>query len=66
MQELINNIDNNNIFNILKNVNIIKEPKDVISLKDIKLLNLRGNKITSLNFLAGKQFPDLYILILNL
>ena len=65
MQELINNIDNNNIFNILKNVNIIKEPKDVISLKDIKLLNLRGNKITSLNFLAGKQFPNLNILSLN-
>ena len=65
MQELINNIDNNNIFNILKNNNLIKEPKDVISLKSIKMLNLRGNKITSLNFLAGKQFPNLKILSLN-
>ena len=65
IQELINNIDNNNIFNILKNDNLIKEPKDVISLKNIKMLNLRGNKITSLNFLAGKQFPNLKILSLN-
>ena len=65
MQELINNIDNNNIFNILKNDSLIKEPKDVISLNNIKMLNLRGNKITSLDFLSGKQFPNLKILSLN-
>ncbi len=65
IQELIDNIDNNNIYNILKNENLIKEPKDVISLKNIKMLNLRGNKITSLNFLSGKQFPNLNILSLN-
>ena len=63
--KLINNIENSNIFNLLKDNGKLKSPTEIINLKNIKYLNLRGNKISSLDFLSGKDFPILEILSLS-
>ena len=58
-------IEENTIYDILKSSGKIKEPTEIINLKNIKILNLRGNKLTSLNFISNKNFPFLEILSLN-
>ena len=66
MEDLIKGIGvNNSVYQILRFDKQIKGPEELINLKKIKLLNLRGNKISSLNFMSGKDFPFLELLSLN-
>ena len=65
IENIIKGIEDNTIFQILKSSNLIQEQKDMVDLKNIKILNLRTNKISSLNFLLKKEFPSLEILSLN-
>ena len=65
LQEIINGIGNSTVYRTLKFGGKIKDPKEVIKLENIKLLNLRGNKLSSLNFISGKVFPFLEIISLN-
>jgi Leucine-rich repeat (LRR) protein len=66
MEDLIKGIGvNNSVYQILRFDKQIKGPEELINLKVIKLLNLRGNKISSLNFMSGKDFPFLELLSLN-
>lgn len=71
LTNLITEMDNESyIFRILrldKQLDKAATTKDanLLSLKDINVLNLRGNKITDLKFLSGKTFPVLQILSLN-
>ena len=65
LEELIINIESTKVFDILKETGKIESPKEIINLKNIKYLNLRGNNISTLNFLSGKDFPYLQILSLN-
>ena len=45
---LINGLETASIFKILKFGGKIKSPKEVIAIKDIKCLNLRGNKLSNI------------------
>ena len=63
--DLINGIENSTIFKILKFGGKITNPKEIISIKNIKFLNLRGNKLTNIDFLLKKDFTSLEILSLN-
>ena len=65
MEDLIKGFEENVIFKILKFDKQIQGPNDLIILKNIKYLNLRGNKISSLDFIVGKNFPSLEFLSLN-
>ena len=66
IEELVKGIDENNtIFQILRFDKQIQSPNDLIKLKNIKYIKLRGNKISSLNFLSGKDFPFLEVLSFN-
>ena len=65
LEEFIKGIEDNTIFKILKFRKMIQSPKEVIMLKDIKYMNLRGNKISSLNFISGKDLRFLEFLCLN-
>lgn len=66
MEDLIKGIDvNNTVFQILRFNKQIKGPEELINLRNIKFLNLRGNKISSLKFLSGRDFPFLELLSLN-
>ena len=63
--DLINGIENSTIFKILKFGGKITNPKEIISIKNIKFLNLRGNKLTNIDFFLKKDFISLEILSLN-
>ena len=65
LENLIGGIDNFTIYKILRFSGKIQGPKELITLKNIKYINLRGNNISSLNFISGKRFPSLEILSLN-
>ena len=65
LEDLFRGIEDSTIFRILKFGGKIKESKEVILIKNIKILNLRGNNISSLKFLSGNSFPVLDILSLN-
>ena len=63
IENVIKGIEDKTIFKILKSINM--EPKEILELKNLKQLNLRSNKISSLSFLSRKEFPFLEILSLN-
>ena len=65
INKIFSGIENTDIFKILKFGKKITNPKEVIKIKDIKCLNLRGNKLTNINFLLGKDCSSLEILGLN-
>ena len=65
LEGVFKSIEDNTVYNILKSNAKIKGPEQILNLKNIKVLNLRGNKLSSLNFLSGKTFPVLEILSLN-
>jgi hypothetical protein len=65
INDIIKGLENSTIFEILKFGNKILNPKEIISIKDIKFLNLRGNKISNIDFLLNKDFGNLEILSLN-
>lgn len=65
INELFKGIEKTNIFKKLKFGGKISGPKEVIEIKNIKLLNLRGNKLSNINFMTGKDFSVLEILSLN-
>ena len=65
LEDLFKGIEDNTIFQILKLSNKIQDQSGIISFKNIKYLNLRGNNISELNFLLKKQFPSLEIFSLN-
>jgi hypothetical protein len=64
-EELFKGLVDNTVFRILKFGGIIQWPKELIMIKNIKYMNLRGNKISSLNFISGIEFPVLEFLSLN-
>ena len=63
--ELIKGIEDKTVFRILKFSGKIQNPSEVIELKGIKILDLSGNNISNIDFLANKVFPNLEILNLN-
>ena len=66
MEDLIKGFDENNIiYNILISDKQIQGPNELLNLQKMKYLNLRGNKISSLDFFLGNNFPVLEILSLN-
>jgi len=65
INDIMKGIEDNTIFRILKFSGKIKSAKEMIELKNIKILNLRGNQISNINFLGQKNFPNLEILSLN-
>ena len=65
INELLSGIEKTSIFKTLKFGGKISSPKEVIEIKNIKTMNLRGNKISNLNFFQGKDFSSLEILSLN-
>ena len=65
MIDLITGLENSSIFRILKFNGKISSSKEVITIKDIKILNLRGNKLSNIDFLLNKGFISLEILSLN-
>ena len=65
INELFKGIEKTTVFKILKFGGKISSPKEVIEIKNIKLLNLRGNKLSNINFFTGKDFSSLEILSLN-
>ena len=65
INELMTGIEKTSIFKILKFGGKISNPKEVIEIKNIKILNLRGNKISNISFLLKKDFSSLEILSLN-
>ena len=65
MDDIIQGIENGNILNILKAKNLIHGKSIKVSLNNIKILNLRGNKITKIDYLGKIKFPSLEILSLN-
>ena len=65
INDIIKGLENSTIFKILKFGNKISSPDKLISIKDIKFLNLRGNKISNIAFLLNKDFGSLEILSLN-
>ena len=65
IKDLMNGLENSTIFKILKFGGKINNPKELISIKDIKILNLRGNKLNNIDFLLNKNFASLEILSLN-
>ena len=65
IDQIFKDIENLSIYKILKIGGQIQDTKEVIELKNVKYMNFRGNKISSINFLNGKNFPNLEILSLN-
>ena len=65
LNEIMTGIENTTIFKILKLGGKISSPKEVIEIKNIKFLNLRGNKLSNINILLGKDWPSLEILSFN-
>ena len=65
IMDLIKGLEDSTIFNILKVSGKISNQKDIIGIKDIKILNLRGNKLTKIDYLLNKDFISLEILSLN-
>ena len=65
LENLIEGINNSKIYQILLFGGKIQGPNELITLKNIKYINLRGNNISSLNFISGKKFPSLEYLSLN-
>lgn len=63
--DIIKGLENSTIFKILKFGSKISSAKEIISIKDIKFLNLRGNKLSNIDFLLNKDFTSLEILSLN-
>ena len=63
--DLIKGLQDSTIFKILKLSGKNLNPKEIIGIKDIKILNLRGNKISKIDFLLNKDFISLEILSLN-
>lgn len=58
-------IEENTVYDTLKSAKLVKDPKEVLNLKNMQSLNLRGNTLNSLNFLTGRSFPALEVLSLN-
>ena len=65
LTELFKGIEDNTVFRILKFSEKIKSSKEIIDFQCIKILNLRGNNISNINFLSKKSFPSLEILSLS-
>ena len=65
LEELFKGIETNSFYKMLLLAGQIKGPKDMITFKTLKYLNLRGNNLTSINFLSKKDFPALEMLSLN-
>ena len=65
IDELLTGIEKTTVYKILQFSKKISNPKEVIEIKNIKVLNLRGNKLTNINFFLGKDFSSLEILSLN-
>ena len=65
LEKLFKGVEDTSIFKILKFNKQIESSKEIVELKNIKYMNLRGNNLSSLSFLNGKDFPFLEILSLN-
>ena len=65
LEQLFKGLEDTTIFKILKFCGQIQGPKEVSSMVNFKYINLRGNNISSLNFISGRRFPALEILSLN-
>ena len=65
INELFQGIENNTFCKSLISAGQIKGEQDIIAFKNIKYLNLRGNYISSLNFLSNRDFGNLEMLSLN-
>ena len=65
IERLFKGIEDSTIFKILKFNGQIQNSNEIIELKNLKSLNLRGNNISSIQFLANKNFPNLEFLSLN-
>ena len=59
LEQLMKGMEDSTVFQKLKFCGQIQGPKELLVLKNIKLLNLKGNNLSSLNFMAGKDFPFL-------
>lgn len=68
-EDFIFSLFNNSLIDIIKenNIQILEDISclDRKILKNLKVINLKGNKITSLNFLTNSNFPNLEFLSLN-
>lgn len=64
-EELFKGIENSSLFSTLKISGQIQGPNEMITFEKIKYLNLRGNNLSSINFLLNKNLPNLEILSLN-
>ena len=64
-EQIFKGIENNILYNKMFKAGLIKKQSEFISFNAIKYLNLRGNNISSLNFLSGIKFPNLEIFSLN-
>ena len=62
---LMNGIESNTIYKILQLAKKINNPKEIITFKNIQYLNLRGNNLTNIDFMRGRDFTSLEILSLN-
>ena len=62
---LMNGIESNHIYKILQLAKKINNPKEIITFKNIQYLNLRGNNLTNIDFMRGRDFTSLEILSLN-
>ena len=68
LSQLFVNIDNGAVFRLLrltKQIEANQKDADLLSVKNLKILNLRGNKILNLKFFSEKNLPCLQILSLN-
>lgn len=64
--DVINGIDNSSIFRLVRLKKITPAGDDnILSFKTLKVLNLRGNNITNIDFLYNKSFPIMEVLSLN-
>ncbi len=63
--DLIEGIDNNRIVRILKIQRKLNEENTILSYKNLKVLNLRGNNLSTMDFLVDKKFPNLEVLSFN-
>ena len=64
LEQVMKGIDDTTIYKILKFCGQIQGPKEFLTLKNIKILNIRGNNLSSLSFITNKDFP--YLENLNL
>lgn len=64
-KQIFKGIENNSLYNKMFKSGLIKKQNEFISFNAIKYLNLRGNNISSLDFISGIKFPNLEIFSLN-